>query len=88
MSFFQGFNFDTVLAIISCLTGIIALFVGGTAYKKCKINNNSIKYKKTFGADCQDHSITVGGDYCEGINDKSLAIIMKQLSNHKKAKKS
>lgn len=81
MDFFQGFNFDTVLAIISCLTGIIALFVGGTAYKKCKVNNNIIKYKKTFGNDGQDHSITVGGDYCEGINDKNLAIIMKEMSS-------
>ena len=81
MGFFQGFNFDTVLAIISCITGVVALFVGGTAYKKCKIINNNVKSKKTFGDDCQDHSITVGGDYCEGVNERSLAIIMDEMSS-------
>lgn len=81
MGFFQGFNFDTVLAIISCITGVVSLFVGGTAYKKCKIINNTVKSKKTFGDDCQDRSITVGGDYCEGVNERSLAIIMDKMSS-------
>lgn len=81
MGFFQGFNFDTLLAIISCITGIVALFIGGSAYEKCKINNNNVKSKKKFGDECHDYSITVGGDYCEGINDRSLAIIMKEMSS-------
>lgn len=80
MAFFQGFNFDTLLSVISCITGIIALFVGGSAYKMCKINNNNVRSKKKFGDECYDYSITVGGDYCEGINDKSLDIIMKKMS--------
>ena len=40
MEFFQDFNFDTLLALISCIVGIIALFVGGTAYRNCKIQKN------------------------------------------------
>ena len=48
MGFFQGFNFDTVLAIISCITGIIALFLGYTVYKNCKVNKNTVKQKKKF----------------------------------------
>ena len=39
----QEFNFDTVLAIISCITGIIALFLGGIVYKNCKVNQNTVK---------------------------------------------
>lgn len=38
----NDFCFDTLLALISCITGIVALFVGGSAHKK--INN----YKKSF----------------------------------------
>ena len=36
MGFFQGFNLDTLLAIISCATGIIALFLGGKHIKTAK----------------------------------------------------
>ena len=39
--FFEPFNFDTLLALISCIAGIVALFVGGKAYKNYKTLNNS-----------------------------------------------
>ena len=38
--FFEPFNFDTLLALISCIAGIVALFVGGKAYKNYKALNN------------------------------------------------
>ena len=28
-NFFQGFNFDTLLALISCIASVVALFLGG-----------------------------------------------------------
>ena len=61
-SFFQGFNFDTLLALISCLTGIVALFVGGAAYKQSQINKNSFNDKKEFKDESQDHSQKAGRD--------------------------
>ena len=82
MGFFQGFNFDTVLAIISCITGIVALFLGGTAYKNCRISKNSIKQKKEFNDDSTDNSITVGGDYNhnEGISETGLLSVMDRMN--------
>lgn len=61
-NFFQGFNFDTFLALISCITGIVALFLGGSAYKKCKINKNSFDDKKKYGDNCTDNSQKAGGN--------------------------
>lgn len=81
MGFFQGFNFDTVLAIISCITGIVALFLGGTAYKKCKISQNSIKQKKNYDDGSTDSSITVGGNYThnEGVGESGLISVMDKM---------
>ena len=82
MVFFQGFNFDTVLAIISCITGIVALFLGGTAYKNCKISKNTIEQKKKFDDGSTDNSITVGGDYNhnEGISETGLLSVMDRMN--------
>ena len=82
MGFFQGFNFDTVLAIISCITGIVALFLGGTAYKNCKISKNTIEQKKEFDDGSTDNSITVGGDYShnEGISETGLLSVMDKMN--------
>lgn len=81
MDFFQGFNFDTVLAIISCITGIVALFLGGTAYKNCKVNKNTLKQKKKFEDNSADNSITVGGDYIhnEGVSETALVSVVEQM---------
>ena len=46
--FFQGFNFDTLLSLISCVTGVVALFLGGAAYNQCRIIKNSFNDKKEF----------------------------------------
>ncbi len=82
MEFFQGFNFDTVLAIISCITGIVALFFGGTAYKNCKISKNTVKQKKKVNDGSTDNSINVGGDYhhSEGISETGLISVMDQMN--------
>ena len=82
MEFFHGFNFDTVLAIISCITGIVALFLGGTAYKNCKISKNTVKQKKKFDAGSTDNSITVGGDYnhSEGISETGLISVIDKMN--------
>ena len=61
-TFFQGFNFDTLLALISCIAGIAALFVGGTAYKQSQINKNSFNDKKEFEDQSEDHSQKAGRD--------------------------
>ena len=81
MNFFQGFNFDTVLAIISCITGIIALFLGGTVYKNYKVNKNTVKQKKKFEDNSADNSITVGGDYThnEGVSETALVSVVEQM---------
>lgn len=60
--FFQGFNFDTLLALISCITGIIALFLGGAAYRKCRVNNNSFNDEKMYGDNCTDNSQKASGN--------------------------
>ena len=79
MGFFQGFNFDTLLALISCITGIVALFLGGTAYKNCKVNQNTIKDKKKFKNGSTDNSVSVGGDYHEGVSETGLITVMDKM---------
>lgn len=83
MEFFQGFNFDTLLALISCATGIIALFLGGTAYKNCKINKSTLTQKKKFDDGSADNSISVGGDYThnDGISETGLITVMDKMKD-------
>ena len=71
--FFQEFNFDTLLALISCITGIIALFLGGSAYKQCQINKNSFNEKKEFEDQSQDHSQKAGRDIINNCDTTALA---------------
>lgn len=80
--FFQGFNFDTVLALISCVTGVVALFLGSTAYNQCKIVKNSFNDKKKFEDDSQDHSQRAAGDIINnnGISDTQLVTITTALT--------
>lgn len=61
-NFFQGFNFDTLIAVISCIAGIIALFLGGTSYNKCKRIENSFNDKKEFKDFSTDYSQKAGRD--------------------------
>lgn len=61
-SFFTGFNFDTLLALISCITGVVALCLGGNAYKKCKKISKSFNDKKRFGDGGVDNSQKATGD--------------------------
>lgn len=82
MNFFQTFNFDTLLALISCLASIIALFVGGKAYKNCKINKNNNTHNKKIDDNSVDNSINVGGDYySSGVSDSTLLSVVDRISN-------
>lgn len=82
-SFFQGFNFDTLLALISCVTGIVALFIGGAAYSYCRKFKNSFNDKKEFEDQSQDHSQRAAGDIINnnGISDNQLSIFAQSLSS-------
>ena len=81
-TFFQGFNFDTLLALISCIAGVIALFLGGAAYNHCKIIKKSFNDKKKFEDESQDHSQRAGGDIINnnGITDSQLATFTTALT--------
>ena len=82
MDFFKDFNFDTLLALISCIVGIIALFLGGSVYKNCKIQKDSFNDKKEFGDNSSDHSIKAGGDinYNGGMSGTEVVSIMDAMS--------
>lgn len=54
--FFCGFNLDTLLALISCITGIVALFLGSRAYYNCREIRESSDDKKKFGDGGTDNS--------------------------------
>ena len=81
--FFQEFNFDTLLALISCITGVVALFLGGAAYKNCRIIKDSFNEKKGFEDNSQDHSQHAAGDIINnntGISDTQLMTFTTALS--------
>ena len=81
-TFFQGFNFDTLLALISCIAGVIALFLGGAAYNHCKIIKKSFNDKKKFEDESQDHSQRAAGNIINnnGITDSQLATFTTALT--------
>ena len=60
--FFEGFNFETLLSTISCIVGIVSLFVGSAAYKQCRILKKSLNDKKEFHDNSQDNSQKSAGD--------------------------
>ena len=62
MQFFQGFTLDTLLGGISCILGVIALIIGGKAYKECKIIKAAANDKKEFKDSSSDHSQRAAGD--------------------------
>lgn len=82
MGFFQGFNLDTVIALISCITGIVALFLSSAAYNNCKINKNTVKQKKKYDDGSTDNSMNFGGDYnhSEGISETGLISVMDKMN--------
>lgn len=59
------FSFDTLLALISCVTGIVALFVGGSAHKKINNYKKSFNDKKKFADNGVDNSKKAGRDIIE-----------------------
>ena len=80
MSLFKEFNFDTLLALISCIVGIIALFIGGTAYKNCSIKNKNDSTKKMNGG--IDNSINITGDFSsQGITEETLLSVVKDMKD-------
>ena len=81
--FFQGFNFDTLLALISCLTGIVALFIGGAAYHNCRHFNKSFNDRKKFKDGSQDHSQKAAGDIINnnGVSDTQLMTLTETFAS-------
>ncbi len=75
-AFFQGFNFDTLLALISCVTGVIALFVGGTAYHNCQTIKKAFNDKKEFHDNSSDHSQKAGRDLIINHNGSDANLLM------------
>ena len=73
-TFFQGFNFDTVLAIISCITAIIGLFLGGKSYQKCKKMEKILNDNKTFGDNGIDNSQKAGRDVINNTYDPNTLV--------------
>lgn len=57
--FFRGFSFDTLIALISCIVGVVGLFLGGKAYHKCK---KEFVQKKKFSDNGIDNSQNAGRD--------------------------
>ena len=86
MGFFQDFNLDTLLALISCLASVIALFLGGKAYSNYKSNKNEVKTEKRLSDSATDNSVIVGGDYVKnGISETGLMSVidtMNQMTSH------
>ena len=80
--FFNGFNFDTVLALISCVASVVALFLGGTAYHNCRIFKKSFNDEKKFEDESQDHSQRAAGDIINnnGITDSQLTTFTTALT--------
>ena len=62
MAFFQGFTLDTLLGCISCIIGVVALFIGTKAYKDCKIVKSSLNDHKEFKDNSFDYSQRAAGD--------------------------
>lgn len=75
-NFFQGFNFDTLLALISCIASVVALFLGGAAYSQCQKNKNSFSDTKMFDDNGQDWSQKAGRDIINnGCDATALAAL-------------
>lgn len=81
-NFFHGFNFDTLLALISCIVSVISLFVGSIAYNRCNVIKNSFNDKKEFKDESQDLSQRAARDIINnnGITDAQLSTITTALS--------
>lgn len=61
MTFFRGFTLDTLLGCISCVLGVVALFIGTKVYKKYKFVETSMDDHKVFNDNSADHSQRVVG---------------------------
>lgn len=85
-SFFDEFNFDTLLALISCIAAIVALFIGGTVYSKNVKNKNSLNDSKQFKNYSNDYSQRAGGDIINnGITSSQLESITQSMVDLTKA---
>ena len=76
--FFQGFSLDTLIALTSCITGIVALFLGGSAYRNCKEIKRSFNDKKKFGNNGIDNSQKAAGNI---INNNCDANVIATLTS-------
>ena len=72
MQFFHGFSLDTLLGIISCLLGVVALIIGSKAYHNCNIMKGSMNDDKAFRDNSGDFSQRAGGDIINTTCDTNM----------------
>lgn len=72
MQFFHGFSLDTLLGIISCLLGVVALIIGSKAYHNCNIMKGSMNDDKAFHDNSGDFSQRAGGDIINNTCDTNM----------------
>lgn len=78
-AFFQQFNFDTLLALISCVAGVIALFLGGSAYHQCKKFKESFNDRKEYKDSSVDNSQKAAGNiYNQSCDVNTMAALTSQ----------
>ena len=81
-AFFEEFNMDTLLALISCVTGIVALFISGKAYTKCNKLENSMNDNKSFSDNSADYSQKAVGDIVNnGFRSEEVVAMTTTLAN-------
>lgn len=76
ITFFKNLNFDRLLSVISCITGIIALFVGSAAYHKCQVYKKSFNDKKELNDNSQDNSQKAGRDIVNNSCDVNSLVTL------------
>lgn len=75
--FFDKFNFDTLIALISCGVSIVSIFFGGKAYSNSIKNKKTMNDSKQFHNYSNDYSQRSGGDI---INNGVTSSELKEIS--------
>lgn len=72
MCLFKGFTADTFLGLFSCILGIVALFISGKTYKKCKFLYKSMDDNKEYYDNSDDYSQRAGRDIINNSIDTEV----------------
>lgn len=82
IDFLQEFNVDTFFSFISCITGVVALFISGKTYSKCNKLENSMNDEKRFFDNSSDYSQKAVGDIVNnGFRSDELIAMTTTLAN-------